>query len=103
MAACKEALFRTREIFGVTSQETAGALVNLATAEMMTGNTGLDTETMFLQAVRIYQDLAQTGHPDSDTPLFQARVAHFAMGTMHLLRGNFDAAEEAFRRGGFEW
>lgn len=76
-------------------------MLNLATAEMLTGNTGEDTEKMFLQAVRIYEELAQTEQPDTDSPLFQERVAHYAMGTMHLLRGNFDAAEEAFRRAGF--
>ena len=100
--ACGQALMMTEKLMGPNSTDTAASLVNLATAQMQTGELGLRTEFLYKRALKIYtQAVAESDVSDDQLKLADNHqslgLIYSSLGNLYHLRGDDDAAEVCYR------
>lgn len=104
--ACAEALGLSKKLFGANSTTVATAMVNLANAQMKTGETGPSPEHFIKNAITIFESHQKQRHvAASSTCLHTAAqntldrnmaLAHLSLGELYTRQGRQDMATRQF-------
>lgn len=97
--ACSAALAMTEKLTGPMSIDVGASLLNLAIANMHTGDLGPRTEALFHRSLKIYQHSMDKISTDENT-MKKCRYAIGALyssrGNLYYLRGDMENAEKSF-------
>ena len=91
--SCTAALSMTRRLLGDDAVDSANAAFNLGTALMNTGHVGEGTESLFKEAIRVYECNAVKEPDEPNMYAVQVANSHEALGHIFFLRGDDKRAE----------